>query len=274
MNNVYLISYYGGMFGDFICSKISEDENFYTQNVVQSDMNRYNYPNPFEKYGLNLHYWVLPLIDDHIAEKIDIEYSEKNLCFPTHWYGELSSINLPRIKGIRLLVDERLTLLTYLLSWIKAMRKISTFDIWTKEFDDIIKKYPSLIMLVDKIREKGSYHRFEKNCLQMGIGNYKEYVIQQWNIHQRVNLNKKLPNWTYLNMSELFFGDHYFLKEIQQNLSMSEVLKKTDIDEYHQKNLSLVEEEFGIDYHHLERSEWIEILCEYIDATTRSIIPT
>lgn len=267
-----MISYHGGMFGDFLCTKISQDQNFYTQSSNEVEMNRYNFPNPFEKYNLNLHHWILPTITDQQSEKISVDYSEQHLCFPTHWYGNLSDVNLSRLIGVRIVGDQRLALLTYLLSWIKANRKISLIDNWIHEFNQIKIKYPHLSPWIERIVEKGHFYRFEKNCLSKGFSNYKIFIQNDWNLHQKTIINKELHSWKYLNISGLFFEYSKFSDEFQKHLSLSQEIKESDVTEYHRKNLNLIRDEIGIEYFQIKKINWMNVLFRYISFTTDSII--
>jgi hypothetical protein len=107
MRNIFLISYTGGMFGEFLATQIANDPNYYPPAKADANtaVNRFNYIDVLsEKFKfLSDHYSLLNT--EQIALITDL-IKDKNICSLTHW-PHPDNIKIPGLKKVKFFVDEK-----------------------------------------------------------------------------------------------------------------------------------------------------------------------
>lgn len=266
MKNIFLLGFTGGSCGDFLCSQISKDDNFYSlQSSMNPDLNRCELENPFANFGIDIKnpYWPeSSIISNTDYKKIDIAYSEKNLVLPIHYFLDLDNINLPRLAGIKL-CSNKLTPLFYILLWIKRWRL--PVNIGGSE-DDVIKCAGKNLKLIEKSKEiidRGYFYSFEKPALRLNISNSIDLTIKYF--FNYASISKKAANgWIPYNLDNLFLNTIDNVTEFSQLFNMTCSINSEDLIQYHQNNIKLVETYFNKTYDSLILGNWLLDLREKI----------
>jgi len=269
-----MVSYYGGMFGEFICSQISNDKNFYDAEVEITDNNRYVLKNPFKTYTLNLKAFDTGLntkLPPQLVDRIDNDFSEYNLCYPTHTYKEdMEYLNLPRLKIVRLRTKHNdILFLAYIVGWIKSLTTIGKVN--PRFTNEVEHKLNSITRpYYDKILERGYFYWFEKLALKHGIVSIDDFIEFWWRSFRQYN-NLKWDQWTYIDIGSLIKDYDNVKEEWNELFNLDSDLDKAAIEEYHANNLQLIEDTFNKSFDELGTS-WQELLLDWINTNTDSIL--
>jgi len=282
MNNIYLVSFLGGGGGDFLCSQISKDCNFYPlEYTINSVTNTCDLTNPFLKWNIDLknhlRFKVLE-ISDVILEEIDLYYNEKNLVAPTHFFGNLSEIKLPRLKGVHLYTKQFFPLF-YLLLWIKRWVLIQEFE--NKEI--FLRKVISASSLPndayakifrDKIADnilanRNFVYEFElraatrlfRNAIDCVEWFYRYYCF----VFAFPNPHTVSKDWIPYNIDNLYLDPVNNSEEFCQLFNMEKPIDPEIIVSYYSKNLQVIEEIFGEPYEVFILGDWLSKLKKWIE---------
>jgi len=265
---IYLISYKGGMFGEFVCSCIADDPSFYKVSDPSIDVNtnRYFFKDILDhRYGVNLvmSTWVPGTrleVSDEVRDQIDIELLEKNICVRSHqWPYSADFINLNRIKKVKLFVSESDSILAFLLSYLKV--STSTFLVDNNHINNIQRRTSlSPNICVGDTMSMLTYTA----CLfkvyppiafvKKSYPSYRSQAMSGLLVSDRDNES------TYLNVGTLMIDPESVMPEWADALGLSTEFDYNKIREYHQSNLALIHEFFDESYDDLIRTDWLSKL--------------
>ena len=273
-----MISYFGGMFGEFTCIQISSDKNFYPINLKKvDDNNRYYCDNPLTSHFSSLKTFhfapdVKPL-SQPILEKINHALLEKNLCFPTHYYHETIDNrfdNLPKLKPVRMFTEHRdILILGYCCGWIKSL--LDERDLYSRRrsFVDEFESYattPEITKLYEHIKIREKFYWFEKVALKHKHTDLNEFVDYWWLWYQKFNFRKS-TGWHHIDIGNCFKNYNNTKDEWKNYFGLDDYLNKETLASYHQGNLDLIERKLGIPFEQFINTDWIKILKDWIRAT-------
>jgi hypothetical protein len=272
-----IISYLGGMFGEFFTDLLqSSDSKFYfcNENSV-NDVNKYTVPNYLSPINLdikNLPYrkeW--PITDDDIKILNDI-YGDKWICLHTHWLHRLHRTNLPSCIGIRLYCDFIPDInLSYCMWWIKT--GLQPTNIWPEkkqEIEELINSNHKFKKEFEEMLASGIYHgwKFAAYCnnflkndkldVQYFV-RYKHAMISEWPVPP----SSKLSGWIPLDIGQLIHRYNKYDKRIEKELSLENPLDVNKINSYGEKNLTVLKNTLGLEYEDLLSIKWINTLIDY-----------
>jgi hypothetical protein len=279
MKNIYLISFNGGAGGDFLCSEISKDINFYSfQSSIDLKTNACDLlENPFSKWNLDVKPPDALWPTASISSEIDLYYNEKNLVLPTHYFDNVNQTMIPRLKGIRL-YTKQFSPLFYLLLWIKRWINIQNFK-GKEELDNIIfsrsfSKNADVNFFKSKIRDaifenRRYIYRFELPALELLYDKAIHFVdgfFRRYNTHNNKGYEDK--GWIPYNIDNLYLDPVNNVKEFSQLFNMEEPINPDSIAEHHSRNFQLIEKTFNESYEtfisnnwRYKLKEWVRIQC-------------
>jgi len=274
MKNIHLLSFNGGVGGDFLCSEISKDINFYSfQSSIDLKTNTCNLlENPFSKWNLDVKppnpLWPTA----SISSEIDLYYNEKNLVLPTHYFGNVNQTMIPRLKGIRL-YTKQFSPLFYLLLWIKRWINIKNFKD-KEELDNILlsrsfSKNTDITYFTSKIADiianRKYYYDFEIPALNLIYDKSIDFVDEVFVKYNICNTNGYEDNgWIPYNIDNLYLDPVNNVKEFSQLFNMEESINPDSIAEQHSRNLQLIEETFNESYESFVSNDWLPKLKEWV----------
>lgn len=271
MKNIHLLSFTGGTGGDFLCSEISKDTNFYTlESNWIFDMNRYDLENPFQQWNLDIKDRHIPSlqISDTVFNEIDLYYNEKNLITPTHFFGAVNQIKLPRIKGIKLYTTQ-LSPLFYSLLWIKrwtAKRYYETKEEFLKLIGSPNPNYIVNVQEIDTLFTNRNYlYSFEIPALKSLHKNAIDFVS---NFFVTYSMYSTIPNdnfgWIPYNIDNLYLDPINNSEAFSQIFSMEQAISPAIITAYYTQNLRVIEETFGEPYDVFISNDWLSKLKQWV----------
>lgn len=255
MNKVFLLSYLGGMHGEFLAGLITANDNFYRKGMSQTvETNRYHYSDPLLSLCINIkpvnnkeNYPKLSesnyIISETEKQRIDQSFNEKNLLVLTHAFGSSDMFNLPRRKLIRLYSSDeyakRCLILAIVKSWVVKYPTTRT------ELLDFLssKKIPN--HYVKKIFDRGYFYWFERIALTKSALNLDRFVADHFHIYRESNRNvKSAENWLYLDVEKLI-KDPFNTANLWKNIFNITDLDCAAIEEYNIRNIELIDSTFG-----------------------------
>ncbi len=265
------------MFGEFFCSVLNQNYNFYGAenfkeiNAFQNSNNRWVFPEYLAP--INFHAKTIPPnkawnINDQ--QKIELQnlYDNKDIIVPTHWYQQdLTAINMP-VNGIRLYCsNQKILLLSYILFWIKShLYANNPWPSRVQEMQDLINDNHIHADRFKELLVPGQYHNwkflsYRYDTLLDGKADLEYYINQKWEWLRIVNetfsdhwYNLDIGNVLYDNQTELEKFEKYWSVHINRNI----------ISQYASANIALVETELGITMQELE-SDWQKKLLRYVN---------
>lgn len=268
-----MVSYFGGMFGEFICTQLSLDENFYSTIPKVDKNNRYYYGNPLEKYNLNLKRFDFSSnaqLSSETVNLIDSNTSEKHFCFPSHAFKvDMSFLNIPRIKYIRLNTQHHdILILGYLMSWIKSLLDLRDFKSHENEFVRYVNSQSEeSIEYYNKIKNRGKFYWFEKVSMKHNVFNVDDFILYWWNSYMTYNHSNpadRWEQWNYIDVGECLKNYEVSKVEWKETFGLKEYLNKDNLENYYQTNLNLIDREFNIPFETLISGNWIGVLSEWV----------
>jgi hypothetical protein len=282
MNNIYLLAFNGGSGGDFLCSQISKDSNFYPlEYKINPITNTYDLENPFAKWNLNTKNQFMQdllVTTDNTLENIDLHYNEKNLIAPIHFFGDHNQAyldalyRLPRLKVIRL-YSNKLPPLFYLLLWIKRW-------VFAQEFENkeiFIREHISIYTskfhistrnkILDSIfANRNYYYAFEISAMENLFNNSINFVknfFKRYNYYNTIVQNNTV-GWIPYNIDNLYLDPINNSEEFCQLFNMEKSINPEIISNYYLKNLQVIEEIFGEPYEVFILGDWLSKLTEWV----------
>lgn len=273
MTNLFMLSYQGGMCGDFFCLEVSKDSTFH-QNILISgtETNRWLVANPLDKFGLDFKEQVTS-ISDELKKRIDQEFKDKNLIIPSHYWGKP---NLPKLKRMGVFSQDPYYIpLFYIMLFLKAWthkRDVNKPGVYSalgslhknhellEGFSQGIKWHPR----IKEIYSRGFYYNFELRSIELGMINSQD-MINQYYTPYSVKSSRIWPGFYMLAMDQFLNSPKEYIPDLSKFLNMSKELNYVAFEEYQQKNFELVEKTFNQSYHDLIKQNWLGTLKEYID---------
>lgn len=295
MSNIIMVSYNGGSCGEFLCTQISKDPNFYPAELEKvTELNRWIYSNPFKKFNVDFESYVskrvtpdqyanlgqqrpidlkCPWIESHTyisdvtADAIDKFYNDKNLLVPTHYWGNLANINLKRVRGVRFTFNNNLDVLFYTLLWIKTWTETypSNVEFYMHELRTcaLVSGNPKMNEVVNTIIERGYMHSFERAAIRYNIQSSYDIIDKFFVDYHKMN-SLRVPGWDIVNVEDLMLDTTGTVEHWKQVFGTDSTLDIETIEKYHQKNLSVIEETFNQTYDNFKKSNWKLTLKEWV----------
>jgi len=246
LGKVYLVSGAGGTYVNFLCSVIGTDANFgslpFHGFVTQN--------NDFSARELDIQQWIkdkstgefFPEMTEEMRRNINSHLQEKNLLLNTHYFSS-KSVSIEDCTRIRFYMKKEDCVLPYLMFLAKVTTKK---DILT---DTFIKNLTNKISEkeIDKLAPWQTVNRLTVDAFCAGMAE-EDFVINYYEIYRTQVSKRYLPNWLYLNPNDLLFEPEKFYSFWKDTFNMLEPFNISILKEYHQKNLNLVKNMFGIDF--------------------------
>ena len=279
MHDIYMVSYFGGMFGEFICTQISLDKNFYHINPKKDLNNRYHYSSPLTDTFSNLKSFPIPNDLFSVTEIKEIEQTllQKNICFPSHYYDQnIKQLDLlPNIKCIRLFTRHRdVLILGYCCQWIKSLLVSYDLHSYNNKFVKEFESYsftPETRDLYELIKIKKRFYWFEKLALKYEQNDLSQFITFWWKFYRESN-KKKIQGWQRIDVGGCLKNYNTVKDEWTSCFNLNDNLNKIELDNYHQRNIDLIEKEFGTSFDNFIKEDWKMILLEWINLKTDTIL--
>ncbi len=273
MTNLFMLSYQGGMCGDFFCLEVSKDENFYKNTLIsETGHNRWLNANPLSKFNLDLKENITS-ISDGVKEQIDLEFKDKNLIIPSHYWG---SPNLPRLKRIGIFCkDPDYVPLFFIMLFLKALsnkREFGKPGVYSAlgrmhEQHGILDRFAHNNLNHPRIQQmysRGFYYNFELRALELGMINSEDMISQYYKPYHVKALRSRHGFYMFA-MDQFLNNPRDYTADLSKYLNMSAELNPAAFEEYQQKNFMLIERTFNRSYHNLIKENWLGALKDHID---------
>jgi len=270
-----IISYLGGMFGEFTASIIEDgSDKFISTNLVETTKeNRFLYPNYLAP--INFDYKTFPRytewpINNQQVDQLHNVYGNKWICLPTHWYSnQIQQSNLPCQGIVMFSADLSIIKLAYSLFWIKS--HVFANSPWTsrgEELQSMIDSGHKYARELSELKLEGNYQNwkflaYRHDLLKDGELDLRYYINQHFNFYKRHNFLSyvKSNDWFKFDIGNAIHGDQQNLPLLEQHLGI--VLNKERISEYANKNLEIIKDKLGFTLADLSSPNWLDVLYEY-----------
>jgi hypothetical protein len=272
-----VVSYTGGLFGEFLCSELSKSNIFANDRKIElTPENRYLYPNYLLPIKLDVKTWpsdkVWPITKDHLSTLNEL-YQNKKILIPTHWFQlKFTNCNLPGI-GLRLhCQDIKWSRLSYCLYWIKShARANSPWELRKQEIEQLISDNHRFTKEFKELLKPGNYMNwkyisYRYDVLNNGELDLKYYINKKWKLFESTNKTiKNFPfknRWQYFDIGQAIYGDQLNLYDISKIVGVE--LDSRSLKQYAQTNLEILEDKLKITIDDLDHdSKWISALYQY-----------
>jgi len=279
MAHIYILSYLGGGCGEWLSYEIGKDPNYYdvrienateeNKFVIVDPLREWNFSikNPYNAQEVN--------VPEEVKLGVQNKYSEKNLVIPTHYLGNLNDINLSNLKGIRPRYTYRSAPLFYTLLWIKTWVEPKPLDdkerarVMTcahgNSGDPALMKESQVLDKAMEILSRGYYYSFELSALRMGIRSASDYIQRFYGFYFRYN-QMPVNDYRIVSLENLMFNPKDSVQDWQVAFGMAEPMSIANIEEYHDKNIKVIEDTFNMKYDAWRESKWIFLLREWVES--------
>lgn len=249
MNTFYLLGFTGGACGDFICSKISQLENFHpAQSKRNFITNTTEYVSDIDPdYKIKSAHKIEHLsFDNDTIDRINNVLVTKNIITPTHYIDDITNTNIPNIIPIKLHYHVRLSKLFCTLLWIKRMS-----NVWTG-------KDP-----YNTIKDRPVKYIFQKTMLDTPHTDLRTFIDRYYIAYCRNTIIPK-PGWRLVNTDSLFLKPHEYISEFNSILELPYTIEPDIIAEYHESNLRLIEHTFNKTPTNFFNGDWMGDLHQWL----------
>jgi len=264
------------MFGEFFCSILNQNYNFYgAENfkelyAFQNTNNRWSFPEylaPISFHTKTMPYSKPWNITDQQKQQLQNLYGDKDIIIPTHWYQQdLPAINMP-VNGIRLYCsNDRVLLLSYILFWIKShLYANNPWPSRAQELQELIDDNHQYSNQFRELLKPGQYHNwkflsYRYGTLLDGRADLEYYIEQKWKWYKKINKIFS-HSWYNLDIGNILHGDQSNLDKFEKYYSVH--LNSTAIRQYAVDNIALIETELGITIEELY-TYWQSKLLRYV----------
>lgn len=270
-----IISYFGGMYGEFMSSLIEKGSDKFVSSIPVSTTleNRFLYPNylapiDFEcKTFPRFKEW--PITESQVNKLHEI-YGDKWICIPTHWHGnELSQCKLPG-KGISMHTTiPNVLKMAYSLFWIKS--HVNATDAWRQRALELNELANSNHPYADKFAEmqiEGNFHNwkflsYKFNFLKDGELDLYYYMQQHFKFYKKGNFFQcaATPDWFRFDVGNAIHGDRTNLSALEDYLEIT--VDRNMVAEYADKNLVVLSDHLGLTLDDMSSDSWFDTLYDY-----------
>jgi hypothetical protein len=268
MNNIYLISYTGGMYGEYICTLLSNDDNYYDagfKHYLPED-NRHGYRSiidPLHTFDA----WDFYSVPNDIRETILTVHNDKHIAMKTFNYKEHVDVNLPNLVKVKFFADD------WIFSWLQSGPKglkmsaitheHSMSRSWLIPFIEEYNKMPELTSkLIDNVDEL-TWTEFDMAVL--GIYNLADYVQHKIDWHStQAPVKSGNSDWIYLNPLELFNDPESHIDQWQKVFDTKSKFDVQSLKDYHQCNVELIERTYGKPYEEIKNGDYKQTMIDYL----------
>jgi len=264
------------MFGEFFCSILNQNYNFYgAENfkelyAFQNTNNRWSFPEylaPISFHTKTMPYSKPWNITDQQKQQLQNLYGDKDIIIPTHWYQQdLPAINMPA-NGIRLYCsNDRVLLLSYILFWIKShLYANNPWPSRVQEMQELIDDNHQYSNQFRELLKPGQYHNwkflsYRYGTLLDGRADLEYYIEQKWEWLKKTN-GTFSDCWYNLDIGNILHGDQSNLDKFEKYYSVH--LNSTAMRQYAADNIALIETELGITIEELD-TYWQSKLLRYV----------
>lgn len=258
MKHIYLLSFQGGAGGDFLANRINQDPSFYQYDCPWiMSVNRYDIRNPLKKFNIDLKYAHVNNVEisNELKNLIDLEFQNINLILTLHYFKDINTINLPRVKGIKLTWSTKLSPLFYTLLWIKRFTenlKIENIKLYNITNFELFQKF-------QHIQRRGFIYHFETIALRYGYLDSKNFIKHYYQYYHESGLSEP-EGWTTYNIENLYLDPKNNTKNFSDLFGLSQPINFEFIEAYYQRNRMLIEEIFNIEYEKWIEGDWLSDL--------------
>jgi hypothetical protein len=264
-----IISYLGGMFGEFTASIIEAgSDKFISNNVVEiTKENRFLYPNYLAPINVDCktfpRYTEWPINNQQI-DQLHSVYGNKWICLPTHWYSnQIQQSNLP-CQGIAMFsANLSIIKLAYSLLWIKSHVSANRRE----ELQLMVDTGHKYARELSELMLEGNYQNwkflaYKHDLLKDGKTDLRYYMDRHFNFYKKHNfLSLKSTDWFRFDIGNAIHGNRQNLPLLEEHLGI--VLNREKISEYADKNLEIIKDKLGFTLTDLSSPNWLDVLHEY-----------
>jgi hypothetical protein len=270
-----IISYLGGMFGEFTASVIEEGSTKFTSNsiVETTKENRFLYPNYLSPIGFDCKTFPKNIswpINNQQVDQLHTIYGDKWICLPTHWYSDrIEQTNLPSCGLAMFSTNLSIIKLAYSLFWIKShIFANSPWESRAKELQLMIdNNHPYAKDLCD-LQIEGNYRNwkflsYKYDFLKDGKPDLYYYMDSSFNFYKRNNFHlcAASTDWFRFDIGNAIHGNQKNIPLLEEHLGV--VLNRQRISEYATKNLTIIKDKLGFTLDDLSSDKWLGTLYDY-----------
>jgi len=271
-----VISYTGGMFGEFFTHLLSESDSRFV-NIHKTQItteNRFLYPNYLSPINLDVKNYPPNQSWNISQENNDIlhnQYGDKWICIPTHWHDKtLENTGLPSI-GIRLYCDNIIDFnLSYCLWWLKSHIFANTpWPLRVAEINNMIQNNHTYKLELENLLKDNNYSNwkflsYKENILKNRNLDFEYYLKGKYfRLFNSRNLYQKLPGWITLDIGKLVNDSSTYDQQIESKLQLENSLNIDKINLYKEQNLNLIKKCLNLNYEELNGHKWLDNLYQY-----------
>jgi hypothetical protein len=270
-----IISYVGGMFGEFTASIIEEgsDKFISSKSIETTKENRFLYPNYLSP--INFDCKTFPKhqewpIDNQQINQLQTCYGDKWICLPTHWYSnQIQQSNLP-CQGIAMFsANLSIIKLAYSLFWIKShVVANSPWPSRKEELQLMINTGHKYARELLELNSEGNYQNwkflaYRHNMLDNGKLDLHYYMNQHFNFYKKHNflVRAASSDWFKFDIGNAIHGNQKNLPLLEEHLEIT--LNKERIAKYSAKNLEIIKDKLGFTLNNISSPNWLDVLYEY-----------
>lgn len=264
MHTLYLLGFQGGSCGDFLCSKISELDNFHKvpyQHLPNSNTTDFSVLDIDPDFKIKSAYRVehLNLSNDRI-DYIKSILNSKNIILPTHYQNSITETNLPNLVPLSLNFT-KLSKLFYTLLWIKKWS-----NPW-QGFDpyNVLLSVDSIELhnRIQKMMGKQKIYSYERIMIHADYHSLDNFVIRQYLKYSSIGMIKR-NDWRIIDADSLFTNPHTYIHEFNNILNISNSINPDVIENYHLENINLIERTFNKSIVNFFQSNWMNEIIQWV----------
>lgn len=269
MSSIYVISYIPGMYGEFFCNLISNDDNFYDaahQSKIEAD-NRHGFRSVIEDL-YSFVGWGWPRASDEVRQDILANFSEKNIVMRTHNYKEHIDVNLANLKQVKFFTDSDDWLYPVLLFFSKAIKTKATThpQFLQKEWMiPFFKEYSKIPEVTDGLIENvENVSWMEIDMAILGLPTINDYIKFKLDLYEiEAPINSGNGNWSYVNPYSLLSNPEAHMSEWKELFDLNDSLNVEVLKKYKEDNDNLIKQTFGKEYNEIKNSNYVEMLHKH-----------
>lgn len=287
---ITLISYTEGCFGEFICSMIANDKNYYKGNDSRYIKNRnsYMYYDILkEEFKLSFDIFNLRLkcdFEEEILNQVKKIYNEKHICARTHSddfrddWNPIFNSKIMNINKVRMFIPKEHYVFSLFMVMMKAHMpagKIEDGPMWPlgliADKDSGVRVPGVDYSLFDNV-DTDQYINYIKWETIRCTGSEKTesiavYLNEYFQWYEKNSLigttpENQRPDWTYLNVYDLMTKPEEVVEKWREKLDLNDVFDIDKIKRYHSNNLNLLYEQYNLMPEQLNNIDWKKLLID------------
>ncbi len=284
---ITLLSYTEGCFGEFMCSSVANDSNYYKGKDSKFIENRNSYSyydiikeefnSTFDLFSLNSKCD----FKEETLHQIKELYNEKHICARTHGYDfgsdwdPILNSEIININKVKMFVTEEQYVFALFMVMIKAHMPFENTPMWplsllTDKNSSI--RVPNVDYSCLEDADPDQYVNFIKWVTIRHHGSEKtEYIAEhlnnyfQWykkNSTSGQHLEDRKPGWTYLNVYDLLSNPEQAMPEWKEKLHLADNFDFDRIKQYQANNHKVLYNGYNLTFDQLKEVDWKKILID------------